>query len=139
MDNRKQQIVSALAEWIKQRPGLEYGNYGCPRSYRQELRGITRDLNDARKLLRNVEMSTMPAETIEEAFGRAFGGRMSWDGSKIDYCVGQYWPTEYRRAACAVLARALWQHHCSPEDTGHTMRAKFRRMFGRGISSRWFS
>jgi hypothetical protein len=26
----------------------------------------------------------------------------------LDYCTGQYFPTEYRRAACAVLASALW-------------------------------
>lgn len=28
----------------------------------------------------------------------------------LDYCTGQYWSTEYRRAVCAVLARALWDY-----------------------------
>lgn len=28
----------------------------------------------------------------------------------IDYCTGQYWPTEYRRAVCAVLASAIWDY-----------------------------
>jgi hypothetical protein len=39
---------------------------------------------------------------------------------EIDYCTGQYFPTEYRRAACAVLASALWEYtreHCSPRGT----------------------
>jgi hypothetical protein len=36
---------------------------------------------------------------------------------ELSYCVGQYWPTEYRAAACAVLASALWDYkrdHCMP-------------------------
>lgn len=69
----------------------------------------------------------------------------------LDYCVGQYWPTEYRRAACAVLASALWDHardDRSPSDgtlrqikqsKGDWLREHFRREFGRGIASRWFN
>ena len=30
--------------------------------------------------------------------------------SELDYCTGQYWPTEYRAAACVVLASALWAY-----------------------------
>jgi hypothetical protein len=35
---------------------------------------------------------------------------LSWDGKRLDYTTGQYWPTEYRRAAAAVLASALWSY-----------------------------
>jgi hypothetical protein len=107
----KQAIISALASWIKQRPGLEYGNYGDPVSYRAELRSITRDLQDARTLLRAVELSGITGEELAQAFDRAYSGRLSWNGARLDYCTGQYWPTEYRRAACAVLASALWGYH----------------------------
>ena len=107
----KQAIISALAAWIKQRPGLEYGNYGDPVSYRAELRGINRDLQDARTLLRAVELLSIDGEALARAFQRAFSGRLSWDGARLDYCTGQYWPTEYRRAACAVLASALWDYY----------------------------
>ena len=58
----KQAIITALESWIKQRPGLEYGNYGDPVSYRAELRGITRDLQQARTLLRHVELSGITGE-----------------------------------------------------------------------------
>jgi hypothetical protein len=83
------------------------------------------------------------------------------DVATVDYCTGQYFPTEYRRAVCAVLASALWTYtreHCMPEptlhhnsETGETLhrykgmhagdwlRAHFRQQFGRGIASRWFS
>jgi hypothetical protein len=81
----------------------------------------------------------------------------------LDYCTGQYWPTEYRRAACAVLASALWTYKrekCMPEpmiqgedkryllrgagkspdavSAGDWMRHQFKREFGRGIANRWF-
>ncbi len=83
------------------------------------------------------------------------------NNASIDYVTGQYGPTEYRRAVCAVLASALWEYtrdKCKPEptlhhnsETGETLhrykgmragdwlRAHFRQQFGRGIASRWFS
>jgi hypothetical protein len=136
----KQAIIEALDGWIKQRPGLEYGNYGDPVSYRAEMRGITRDLHHARTLLRHVELSGITGAQLDEAFKRAFAGRLLWDGKALDYCTGQYWPTEYRRAACAVLASALWTYW--RDDCGYTgaaLRVHAARVFGRGIASRWFN
>lgn len=65
----------------------------------------------------------------------------------IDYTTGQYFPTEYRKAACAVLASALWDNMIDAvpgegegvKSAGDWLRAYFRREFGRGIASRWFS
>lgn len=65
----------------------------------------------------------------------------SWNGAKLDYCTGQYWQTEYRRAACAVLASAIWSYWrdgLTGENIGDRLRASARRTFGRGIASRWF-
>lgn len=154
-------IIAALYRFVAQRPGLEFGNYGDVAAYRSELRGITKDLNHARQLIRAVELSSIDAEALKEAFKSAFSGRLSWNGQSLEYCTGQYWPTEYRRAVCAVMASALWAHkrdHCMPEgvlmhnsETGETLkrynglragdfiRAKFRKEFGRGIASRWFN
>jgi hypothetical protein len=82
-------------------------------------------------------------------------------GFAVDYCTGQYFPTEYRKAVCAVLSQAIWNwtsahampaptlHHNS--ETGETvqrfkglrvgdyLRASFKREFGRGMASRWFN
>lgn len=113
--NERDAILSAISAWIRQRPGLEIGNYGNITSYRSELRAIGRELKEARQLLYAVEMRpSITADALREAFGRAYNGRLSWTWNAetgcgtLDYCVGQYWPTEYRRAACAVLASALW-------------------------------
>jgi len=173
----KQQILEALRQWINRRPGLEFGNYGDWKSYRSELRSITRDRADALQLVQAVSWrDSITAENLIAAFPRAFSGRLELSEESVEkpgfpvharlsYCTGQYWPTEYRKAACAVLAQALWiaaradmpapdpgkkitktfgpftNEHDSIEGLtpGDWMHRHFRREFGRGIASRWFN
>jgi hypothetical protein len=141
MEPRKQAIIAALRTFISQRPGLEFGNYGDVRAYRSELRGITKDLHDARELMRAVELSdSITADDLLKAAQRAYMGRLSlyldtrrkalvpgdtWDSSHgigCHYVTGQYWPTEYRKAVCSVLASALWEYtreKCMPPVSGY--------------------
>ena len=162
----KEAICTALYAWINQRPGLDYANYGERTAYRAEVRSITKALHHARQLLRSVELAqSITAQDLIAAFQSACSGRLSIsetvDGKvALDYCTGQYWPTEYRSAACAVLSQALWNHRrtCMPSptlhhnsETGETLeryggmragdwiRASFKREFGRGIAQRWFN
>ena len=110
----KQQILQALQTWINQRPGLEFGNYGNLSSYRAELRSIAKDKRDAQVLLTAVALrDSITAQDILAAT-RAYSGRLQIKptkdgGASIEYCTGQYWPTEYRKAVCAVLASVLWE------------------------------
>jgi hypothetical protein len=138
----KESLLIALRAFVAQRPGLEFGNYGDVSAYRSEMRSITRDCTEARALLRYVERSGITAERIVAASLRAFSGRLnlapSGEGWRIDYCTGQYWPTEYRRAVCAVLASAIWYYWRDDESTGESLRRNARLEFGRGIASRWF-
>ncbi len=144
--DEKAKMLAALYAWIVQRPGLEFGNYGEVRAYRAEMRGITRSLHDARTLLRAVELSGMPANVLRGAF-RAYGGRLSWDGHRLEYVTGQYWPTEYRCAACAVAAAALWDWYRESyaaaardgESAGSAIRRRFRQAFGASLAKRWFN
>lgn len=118
----RDQILQALSAFIARRPGLQPGNYisswndtAGRKAYRAESRQITRDRHDAEHLLREVSLSGMPLETLREAF-RAYSGRLklfenAQGGVALDYHAGQYFPTEYRRAVCAVLAQALWDYH----------------------------
>ena len=142
-DPEKAAILSALTGFAAGRPGLEYADYGDPVAYRAESRAITRDLHHVYTLLRRVQLApSITSAALKDAF-RAFSGRLSWDGSKLDYCPGQYFPTEYRRAVCAVLASALWGYwrENMPEgldSPGDYLREKARREFGRVIARRWF-
>ena len=131
-------ILGELAAFAASRPRLEYGNYGDRAAYRAEVRGITKDLHHARALLTAVRLSSVTEAQLVAAFCT---GRLSWDGSRLDYCTGSYYPTEYRRAVCAVLASALWAYYredclC---DTGDKIRAAARRDLPRAIVSRWFN
>ena len=145
-EQNKTRIIESLRVWIARRPGLDYANYGEPKSYRAEVRGITKDLHHARDMIRAVELSSITGDQLAAAFPRAYSGRLSWDGERLDYCCGQYWPTEYRRAVCAVCASALWDYYREDfaaakrgkESDGDAIRRKFRQMFGRTIQMRWF-
>lgn len=137
----KSALVTLLANWIKQRPGLEYGNYGNVSAYRSELRNITRQRHDAETLLASVALAdNISASDILAAFPQAFSGRLSFDAEnqKLEYCAGQYWPTEYRAAACAVLAYVLWAEARGHLKTGDELRKHFRQQFGAAIQKRWF-
>lgn len=149
MQTEKDQIIAALYAWIRQRPQLEYCNYGCPTAYRSESRDITRDLHHARELLAYIaRRDSIKAEDLIKASQRAYSGRLTLQktatGYEIDYCTGQYWPTEYRRAACAVLASAAWERMRDdlPADTdqkAERIQNAARREFSRSVARRWFN
>ena len=146
--NTKETYLAALFKFVGQRPGLEFGNYGSAVAYRSEMRRITRQRHDFRRLANEVELASgISAENIVSAARSAFSGRLTFvekgDKVAVDYCAGQYFPIEYRAAACAVLVSALWHYYRSDippetENKGDKLRAKFRRMFGASIASRWF-
>ena len=156
MTNR-QDIIDALYKFINARPGLEPGNYishwrdiDGRRAYNAESRQITRDLNTARRLLREIEWraESFPAEKIIEAARHSYSGRLSINvddsgAVSIDYCTGQYYPTEYRKAVCALCASLLWDYKRENmpdvENKGYHMRKAFAREYGRGIASVWFT
>lgn len=163
----KQAIINALWEFIEQRSGLSYKDYDDFKAYRAECRTITRDGNDAKALLRAVGgCDGITAQDIIDAASKAFSGRLSFvirenaEGKLsvgVSYTTGQYFPTEYRKAVCAVLAQALWAckgHSCMPEpewvnslgtplydgiSAGEWLRREFKMEFGRGIAGRWFN
>ena len=151
-------LLRALETFAQQRPGIDPRNYISPgcwdyyredvANYRRECRQVTQDLRDFRVILAAVERSEITAAEILAAT-RAYSGRLEIiapltpDRFEIRYCTGQYFPTEYRRAACAVLAQALWDYY--REDVqghprpGDKLREKFARMFSRRIAKRYFN
>ena len=145
--NYHDKTVTVLEDFILQRPNLEPGNYISGgwdnegrKAYRSEARRITRDLNDARLLLRQVTWRDFTKAEWDTAF-TAYSGRLSWDGTTLDYCTGQYWPTEYRESVCAVLAYLLRCSYIKTRCvcTRDSLRSHFSGVFGRGLANRWFN
>lgn len=175
MDSRKQTLIAMLHKFIRQRPGLEFCNYGDANGYRAELRSIGKDLQHAQALLSYVEWhDSIGADDILRAAKDAFSGRLHIAEHEpgrftLNYCTGQYWPTEYRRAVCAVLSSAIWawfRDHCMPDpcgkqtknvgepceyssdlyrfngaavSAGDFIRRTAKREFGSSIARRWFN
>ena len=146
----KQALCNALYAFIGQRSGIEFGNYASGdwkasrEAFMGDYRPILRHGKHARIMLRAVELrDSITAEQIVEASKHAYSGRLEFverNGKvAVDYTTGQYFPTEYRSAACAVLASVLW-HYWQPDcKTGDDIRKTARREFGRAIASTWFN
>jgi len=140
----KQVIINALREFISKRPQLDFNDYADCSIYRAESRSITKDLNNARTLLRAVELrSSITAQEILDASKRAFMGRLNiienGDSVEIDYCTGQYFPTEYRKAVAAIMASVLWDFWRTDATNGQHISVCARKEFGRAIALRYFN
>src|ERR1017187_3258054 len=117
---KKENIIAALRQFIGQRSGISFADYqsGDWKASRAAFMGDYRPMlkagQDARVLLAAVSgRDAISAESIVKAT-RSFSGRLQIvekeNAVAVDYCTGQYFPTEYRSAACAVLATALWDY-----------------------------
>lgn len=125
-------VFTALEKWIKQRPKLDPANYGLAqgqtpdrkqwfaawKSYRAELRDISKDRKRAMTALREARfLAPQKPELLADAF-RSFSGRLAWNGLELEYCTGQYFPTEYRKAAASVLETYIadWRRWYASEN-----------------------
>jgi len=142
----KANILESLTQFVNQRPGLEFDLYGDRSLYQRDYRQhCQQPKTDFETLSRAVAWrDSIDAESIREGFRRAFGGRLDLlDNGEVEYTPGQYAAVEYRRAACDLLARVLWDYWASDTPEGKTPREHItytaRREFGRGIVSRWFN
>jgi hypothetical protein len=105
--------VRAVVKYAAKNPGLEYGNYASSyndkagrAAYFAESRQITKDWRRVCDAVRQCEAVKVTNDDVYEAAKHAFSGRLEVTPVRISYCTGQYWPTEYRKAAASVLEYA---------------------------------
>lgn len=131
----------ALEHFVRQRPGFEPGNYvrdwqdkAGRAALRADMRTAQRDRAAALAMLAYCNGAGI-AVTLPDR------GRLSWDGSRLDYTTGQYWCVEYRAAACRALADCIWSHwrdaHGGMSADG--MRKYARELFGAYAARRYFN
>jgi hypothetical protein len=127
----------ALLAFVHQRPGMEPGNYATVRDYRAESRQVTQDLHDVRALV-GMARYCIPADKLTAATS----GRLTWEAARgqWDYCTGQYFAVEYRKAAARLLVDAIGRDWMTrhPGVTWPEARKWARVAFGRRIASRYF-
>lgn len=151
---KRDEMLASLQGFIRQRPGFDPNDYGDAASYRADVRRAGRDLRDAEELLRAVAIRASCQIPENKS------GRLCWIGNGWEYTAGQYLPTEYRGAACALLASALWvwyaeslpkKTHTHNQETGEIterfdglragewIRRAALRDLGPRLARRWFS
>jgi hypothetical protein len=141
----RSQVLQALEKHINQRSGIDWRNYYSSwsdtegrKAFSSERYEIARDGKDARALL--LAVATRDISTTDLLKG--FTGRLVYnDGTNaFDYYEGQYFPTEYRAAACRALVTVLWDYL---RNQGYTTREQIQKWardeLGRGICNRWFN
>jgi hypothetical protein len=140
----KSNLLNALRTFVNQRPGLDFGNYGDASAYRSETRTITKSRSDALAMINYIAWhDSITSDDIIDASRRTFSGRLTINPDyTIDYCTGQYWPTEYRHAVACVLANVLWHYfRTNTVDSANcdAIRKAARRELGRSIASKYFN
>ncbi len=169
MNDRKQKLLETLDGFVNSRPGLDPRDYADGtmegwRNYRRESAAITRDMHDYYAIRGQVAWrDSIDADAIIKASVHAYSGRLTiklitsdepgkGPHFQLSYCAGQYMPTEYRKAACAVLASAWWdatRADCPDFETddagdftgsnpGAWMQLQAKKTFAKGVRLGYF-
>jgi hypothetical protein len=131
-------ILTTLRAFIDARPGFDWRNYqGAPEAYRADCTTALRGLHDGRVLLRACTLASVSAENLRAALTDAHRLTLT-DAGRLEYTPGQYWPTEYRAAACRALADALARHYMPGVPDRAALLRVLRNVLGARLTRRWF-
>lgn len=142
----EQTVIEKLCRFVDSRSGLDWRNYGDAKSYRAEQREITADRSDFYELL-NLAFRRVDNFSDKVTAALTNGNRLTLKNGELDYCTGQYYPVEYRPAACRVLADILWNDYREERGadgapiyaTGDDIRKAIRRNVSRRVMRGYFN
>ena len=139
--------IEKLSKFVNQRPGLDFANYGEVSAYRSEMAKITRDRTDYFELL-SLAFSRIDNlnEVVTDYLKRSSGRLTMNDAGNLEYCTGQYFPTEYRPAANRVLANLIFASYRDEIESntpkykdGNEIRKALKRRISRRIAKNYFN
>lgn len=140
-ESDREPIVRALKTFVARRANLQRINYGSNSAHWKAGRLIARDKRDAERLFDYLPRTGITANDLLKASRTAYSGRLSLhhEGGefKVEYTIGQHFPTEYRRAVCAVLASAI--HDYERKRFGAKSSQVLKDEFGAHFYNRWFA
>jgi len=142
--------LALLQKFANQRPQLDHCNYGDPKSYRQEMREITKDLHDFRELLNFAVNRVTDIEGTLKAYLLKNSGRLTLnEKGELNYITGQYFPTEYRPACNRILASLIWSSYRDEKrwneletpvyEDGNAIRHAIKRNVSRRVAKFYFN
>jgi hypothetical protein len=134
MKNTKKMLI----DFVNQRPGFDLANYCSMNSYRQDYNETLKDKHSFFELL---SLAESRIENFEELLYNELknnSGRLSInENNQLTYCTGQYFPVEYRAAACRLLASIIWADYRDEKNnkgqnlynTGNEIRKAVKRNY----------
>jgi len=140
--------IALLSAFVNQRSGIEFANYGDVSAFRKEQREIGNDKKDYFELL---SLASNRVENLNDkilAYLKASSGRLTLnEKGELNYCTGQYFPIEYRPAACQVIKSIIWNSYANEKNAdgtdvysdGHAIRKAIRRNLSRRVSRNYFN
>jgi hypothetical protein len=142
--------LALLQKFANQRPQLDYCNYGDSKTYRQEMREITKDLHDFRELLNFAVNRVTDIEGTLKAYLLKNSGRLTLnEKGELNYITGQYFPTEYRPACNRILANLIWKDYADEKrwneletpvyEDGNAIRHAIKRNVSRRVAKFYFN
>lgn len=144
-------FADLLYNFAHGRPGFEWVNYGCSSSYRQDYRRAYNDLKAFEELhrlaARRLESYSALSDAIRTHLEKS-GDRLeiSESGDRLQYITGQYYPTEFRAAACRVLVSVIWNNFREEKNSsgeyvytdGHKIRKAIKQALRTRNAKSWF-
>ena len=140
--------IEMLTAFVNQRSGIEFANYGDASAFRKEQREIANDKKDYMELLRVALMRMTHSELSAKigAYVDQSHDRLTLVGDNLQYTTGQYFPTEYRPAACRVLRAVIWNDFMYETGAngpiypdGNAIRKAIRRNVSRRVARNYFN
>ena len=134
--------VKTLVSFATQRPGLSFEDYGSGYWYRKDQREVVKDLHDFWELM---GLAGTYVENLNDKLRITLmnsSGRLTMnEQGVIQYCTGQYFPTEYRPAACQILSRLIWTRFCDryPDYTGTEIRKAIKKITSLRVYKNYFN
>jgi hypothetical protein len=123
-----------LLDFVCKRSGLSPALYGDRDAFLRDYRRFVMHGREARKMI-DYAIRFVPSRYLCDAARNTWSGRLVYDLRGWTYTPSQHFGTEYRRAACAVLAAAItdnWRsYNLSPADVA-------KKHLGLAIARRWF-
>lgn len=104
-------FISLLVKFVQQRPGFNLCNYSSIRDYRSDYYQANKYKKQFFTLLDGAQR-TFSFDDLNRALGEELKnnrGRLSFneESKELRYITGQYFPTEYRRAAFYILSHTV--------------------------------
>ena len=103
-------VLIALLRFAEKRPGISAHDYDCAQTYWREVRRVSKDLKEIRKLVVECVAQGVTDEAVMRQVhrhGLHIERHVDSDTVDVWYDVGWYYPIEYRAAVRDVLAFAL--------------------------------